>query len=129
MARIASIEIPKDKRIVISLTYIYGIGPVIAKRILKKAKIDENKRTKDLTEQDLSAIRTIIDKEGLMLEGELRRIISQNIKRYKDIRCYRGLRHIKSLPVRGQKTQKNARTKRGKKLAVGGANPKAIAKT
>ena len=129
MARIAGVDIPRDKRIVVALTYVYGIGPVIAKEILKKAKVDENTRTKDLTEKDIAAIRTVIAKEGYMLEGELRRIVSQNIKRYKDIRCYRGLRHMRNLPVRGQKTQKNARTKRGKRIAVGGANPKAAAKT
>ena len=129
MARIAGVDIPRDKRIVVALTYIYGIGPFIAKEILKKAKIDENIRTKDLTEDDISAIRTVMTKEGYMVEGELRRVVSQNIKRYKDIKCYRGYRHIRSLPVRGQKTQKNARTKRGKRMAVGGANPKAVAKT
>ena len=129
MARIASIDIPREKRIIISLTYIYGIGPAIAKEILKKAKIDENVRTKDLTESQITSIRTVMNKEGYMVEGELRRIVSQNIKRYKDIRCYRGLRHLRNLPVRGQKTQKNARTKRGKKLAVGGANPRAATKT
>jgi len=129
MARIASIDIPREKRIIISLTYIYGIGPAIAKEILKKAKIDENVRTKDLTESQITSIRTVMNKEGYMVVGELRRIVSQNIKRYNYIRCYRGLRHLRNLPVRGQKTQKNARTKRGKKLAVGGANPRAATKT
>lgn len=129
MARISGIDIPNNKRIVISLTYIYGIGLATSKKILKMAKIDESKRTHELTDSDLSVIRGVMDKEGFMVEGELRRIVSQNIKRYKDIKCYRGLRHLRNLPVRGQKTQKNARTKRGKRVAVGGTNPKAAAKT
>ena len=113
----------------ISLTYIYGIGLSTAKKILSKAKVSEDIRAKDLDENQISMIRNVIDKSQYMVEGELKRVVSQNIKRYKDIQCYRGNRHLKNLPVRGQKTQKNARTKRGKRVAVGGANPKAVAKT
>ena len=129
MPRIAGVDLPENKRIVISLTYLYGIGKPKAQAILKKIKIDENIRAKDLTDTQLSAIRGAVDTSGLAIEGELRRIVSQNIKRKKDIQSYQGIRHQKGLPVRGQKTQKNARTKRGKRMAVGGANPKAATKT
>ncbi len=129
MPRIAGVDIPNNKRIVIALTYIYGIGLSTSKEILERAKVDENIRAKDLTDEQLASIRNVIEKGQYMVEGELRRVVSQNIKRLKDIQCYRGIRHIRNLPVRGQKTQKNARTKRGKRVAVGGANPKAAAKT
>ena len=129
MPRIAGVDIPNNKRIVIALTYIYGIGLPTSKEILARAKVDENIRAKDLTDEQLSAIRNVIEKGQYMVEGELRRVVSQNIKRLKDIQCYRGIRHMRNLPVRGQKTQKNARTKRGKRIAVGGANPKAASKT
>lgn len=129
MPRIIGVDIPENKRVVISLTYIYGIGLSTAKKILSKAKVSEDIRAKDLDENQISAIRNVIDKSQYMVEGELKRVVSQNIKRYKDIQCYRGNRHLKNLPVRGQKSQKNARTKRGKRVAVGGANPKAVAKT
>jgi small subunit ribosomal protein S13 len=129
MARLFGVDIPNEKRIVISLTYIHGIGRAVSEKILKRAKVDESIRAKDLTEDQLSSIRNVIEKEQYMLEGELRRVVKQNIKRYIDIMCYRGARHQKNLPVRGQKTQKNARTKRGKRVSVGGANPKAVAKT
>lgn len=129
MARIAGVDIPNNKRIVTALTYIYGIGNTLSKKILQEAGIDESIRAKDLTEIDLNKIRLIFDKSKYIVEGELRRVVSQNIKRLKDIKSYKGIRHIKNLPARGQKTQKNARTKRGKKMAVGGANPKASAKT
>ncbi len=129
MPRISGVDIPNNKRIVIALTYIYGIGLKTSKQILKRANVDENIRAKDLTDEQLASIRNVIEKEQYMVEGELRRVINQNIKRLKEIRCYRGIRHTRNLPVRGQKTQKNARTKRGKRVAVGGANPKAAAKT
>ena len=129
MPRLLGIDIPENKRIVISLTYIYGIGPAIARDILKKAKVSEDVRAKDLDETQLASIRNAIEKAQIMAEGELRRVVSQNIKRLKDIQSYRGSRHAKNLPSRGQKTQKNARTRRGKKRSVGGANPKSATKT
>ena len=129
MPRISGVDIPENKRIVIALTYIYGIGSTLSKKVLKRAGIDENVRAKELTEDQIASVRNAIEKSNLMIEGELRRVVGQNIKRYKDIQCYRGLRHLKNLPVRGQKTQKNARTKRGKRMAIGGANPRASAKT
>ena len=129
MPRIVGIDIPESKRIVISLTYVYGIGLASAKEILKRAKVDENIRAKDLDENQIASIRNVIEKSQYMVEGELRRVVSQNIKRLKDIQSYRGSRHAKNLPVRGQKTRKNARTKRGKKVTIGGANPKAANKT
>ncbi len=129
MPRIVGVDIPQEKRIVIALTYIYGIGPTTAKKILDRAKVDVNIRAKEVTDEQIAAIRNVIEKNQMLLEGELRRVVSQNIKRYKDIQCYRGQRHLKNLPVRGQKTQKNARTKRGKRVAVGGVKPKSATKT
>lgn len=128
MPRIVGVDIPEHKRIVISLTYIYGIGKNTSSELLKKAKVSEDIRAKDLDENQISQIRTVIEAAGIPVEGELRRIINQNIKRKKDIQSYQGVRHIRRLPVRGQKTQKNARTKRGKSVAIGGANPRAAAK-
>ena len=129
MPRISGIDIPMEKRIVISLTYVHGIGDTLSKRILKRAQIDENKKAKELTEEEIASIRNVIEKQQYLVEGELRRVVSQNIKRLKDIQSYRGSRHQKNLPSRGQKTQKNARTRRGKRISVGGTNPKAAAKT
>lgn len=129
MPRIVGIDIPNEKRIVVALTYVYGIGPSLSKKILKRANVDENVRAKNITEEQIASIRNVIEKSQYMVEGELKRIIFQNIKRLKDIKAYRGIRHVRNLPVRGQKTQKNARTKRGKRMAVGGVNPRAIAKT
>lgn len=129
MPRIAGIDIPQNKRIVIALTYIYGIGNSLARDIVKKASVDPDIRAKDLSDEQVLTIRNIMEKESYLVEGELRRTVYQNIKRYKDIKSYRGMRHIRNLPVRGQKTQKNARTKRGKRMAVGGTNPRAAAKT
>lgn len=129
MPRISGVDIPEKKIILISLTYIYGIGRNISKKILGELGISESTRTKDLTEPQLNSIRSLLDKKKYTIEGELRRLVFQNVKRLKDIRCYRGLRHLANLPVRGQKTQKNARTKRGKRLAVGGVKPKAATKT
>jgi small subunit ribosomal protein S13 len=111
MARIAGVDIPKDKRVVISLTYIFGIGKPTAEKILAKCNIDENKRVKNLTEEELTLIRQEI--ANYHVEGDLRREIAMNIKRLMEIGCYRGLRHRKGLPVRGQRTRTNARTRKG----------------
>ena len=118
MPRISGIDIPLDKRIEISLTYIYGIGRSLSKEILKKAKVNKDARVKDLAEEEVARIRDAIEKE-YKTEGELRRIVSQNIRRLKDIKCYRGIRHAKGLPVRGQRTRSNARTRKGKKITIG----------
>lgn len=110
--RVAGINIPKEKRIVVSLNYIFGIGPTLSKKILAKAKVDENTRTKNLTAEEEDKIRTIIEKE-YKTEGDLKREIMANIKRFKDIKCYKGIRHMKHLPVHGQRTKTNSRTVRG----------------
>ncbi len=114
MARIAGVDLPRNKRMGTALTYIYGIGPVVAKRVLAQAKVDEDKRSDSLTEDEIARIRDVID-GSLKVEGDLRREISMNIKRLMDLGCYRGLRHRKGLPVRGQRTHSNARTRRGRK--------------
>ncbi|MGM9925085.1 30S ribosomal protein S13 [Bacillus massiliigorillae] len=116
MARIAGVDIPRDKRIVISLTYIYGIGKATAQQILAETGISEDTRARDLTEDELNKIREAIDK--LKVEGDLRREISLNIKRLMEIGCYRGLRHRRGLPVRGQNTKNNARTRKGPRRTV-----------
>ena len=118
MARIAGIDIPRDKRVVISLTYIYGIGKPTAQQILAAAGVSEDTRVRDLTEDELNRIRTEVDK--LKVEGDLRREISLNIKRLMEIGSYRGMRHRKGLPVRGQKTKTNARTRKGKARPIAG---------
>lgn len=118
MARIAGVDLPRDKRVIIGLTYIYGIGKQTSAKILKTTGIDENVRIKDLSEDQVNLLRKEID-ANYTVEGDLRREISLNIKRLRDIRCYRGLRHMKGLPVRGQKTKTNARTRKGPKRAVG----------
>ncbi len=117
MARIAGVDLPKNKRIEIALTYIFGIGRSRAKEILSATKVDPNIRVKDLTEEDINKIRKFID-ENYKVEGELRKEISQNIKRLIDIGCYRGLRHKLGLPVRGQRTRTNARTRKGPRGAA-----------
>jgi len=119
VARIANVNIPTNKRLVIGLTYIYGLGRTSSERICKEAGILESKRVKDLTDQELVTLRTIIEKE-FKVEGDLRREVNLNIKKKKDIRCYQGLRHIKGLPVRGQSTHSNARTRKGKAVAIAG---------
>ncbi|GIW77646.1 MAG: 30S ribosomal protein S13 [Phycisphaerae bacterium] len=119
MPRIAGIDIPNEKKIKISLRYLYGIGPTNAMEILKEAGIDPEKRAKDLTEEELSKIVTIIDRSYLV-EGALRRIQQQNIARLKEIQSYRGNRHRRSLPVRGQRTRSNARTRKGPRKTVAG---------
>ena len=118
MARIAGVDIPREKRVVISLTYIYGIGLKTAQQVLKQAHVSEDTRVKDLSNDELDRIREIID--GLKVEGDLRREISLNIKRLQEIGSYRGLRHRRGLPVRGQNTKNNARTRKGPKKMVTG---------
>lgn len=124
MPRISGIDIPEDKRIEISLTYVYGIGRTTSQEILKAGGIDFDKRAKDLTDAELASIREQIEQMGIPVEGERKRIVSQNIRRLMDIRSYRGLRHKSSLPVRGQRTRSNARTRKGKKKTVGGLKRK-----
>jgi len=118
MARIAGINLPNEKRLEIALTYLYGIGLSLSQKVLKELSIDGNTRVKDVTEDDLEKIRQFIGKR-YRVEGDLRTEISQNIKRLKEINSYRGIRHSHSLPVHGQRTKTNARTKRGKKVTVG----------
>lgn len=120
MARIAGVNIPKEKRFIISLTYVYGIGVPTAKLICEKLNIDSALRTKDITEKQLSQVREYIEKEYKLIEGDLRRKVQNDIKRLTDIGCYRGVRHVKKLPVRGQRTHTNARTRRGRGVAIAG---------
>ncbi len=117
MARIAGVDLPKNKRMEIALTYIYGIGRSSAQKILDEAGIDWNKKTDELTDEDITAIRRIIDTK-YKVEGDLRREVAMNIKRLMDLGCYRGLRHRRGLPVRGQRTSTNARTRKGPRRAV-----------
>ena len=117
MARIAGVDLPRRKRIEIGLTYIYGIGRTTSNRILGKLKIDPNTSTDDLSEAEINSIRKVIDNE-YKVEGELRTEVSMNIKRLMDLGCYRGLRHRRSLPVRGQRTSTNARTRKGPKRSA-----------
>jgi small subunit ribosomal protein S13 len=119
MARIAGVTIPTEKQVGVSLTYIYGVGPVLAARILEATKIDSTTRVKDLTEQELARLREVIDKDHTV-EGDLQRTVTGNIKRLKDIGTYRGLRHKNQLPTRGQRTRTNARTRKGPKKTVAG---------
>jgi len=119
MARIAGVDLPKNKRTEIALTYIYGIGKSTSQKILDQAGIDPNLRVKDLTEEDATHIRVIVDRD-YKVEGDLRREVTQHIKRLQEIGSYRGLRHRRNLPVRGQRTKTNARTKRGARRTVPG---------
>lgn len=119
MARIAGIDLPKNKQGIIGLTYIYGIGNTRAKYILAQAKVEESKKVKDWTDDEINAIRNIISNE-IKVEGALRSEVQLSIKRLMDIGCYRGVRHRKGLPVRGQKTKSNARTRKGRKKTVAG---------
>ena len=128
MARIAGVVIPAEKQVHVALTYIYGIGPKYSRDILAAAKIEPTTRVKDLTEAEEQRIRDVIDKD-FVTEGDLQRLVQNNIKRLKDISAYRGLRHKSGLPTRGQRTRTNARTRKGKAVAVGGAQPKAASKT
>ena len=119
MARIAGVDLPRNKRVDVGLTYIYGIGSNVSQDILAKAGVSPRTRVRDLTESEVAALREIIDRE-YQVEGDLRREVQSNIRRLIDIGCYRGLRHRRNLPVRGQRTRTNARTKRGPKKTVPG---------
>ena len=123
MGRIAGVDIPRDKRALIALTYIYGVGPTSSARILEKAEIPHELRIKDMTEEQIAKVRSIIEKD-YEVEGDMRRAVNMNMKRLMDIGCYRGLRHRRGLPVRGQRTHTNARTRKGPKKVAGGAKPK-----
>lgn len=118
--RILSVSLPDNKAISIALTAIYGIGRKVSLKICSSLKIDPNKRTKDFDESTIEKIRDLIKSENMLLEGDLRRKVSSDIKRLKDIGCYRGIRHVKKLPVRGQRTSTNARTRKGKGVAIAG---------
>lgn len=126
MARIAGVDIPRDKRVDISLRYIFGIGGTTASRIVSQAQVNPATKVRDLTDEETNRIRELIDK-GLTVEGDLRREVRQNIQRLIEINCYRGVRHRRGLPVRGQRTRTNARTKRGARRTVAGKR-KAAAK-
>ena len=128
MARISGVTIPSEKQVQIALTYIYGIGPHNASTILAEAKIKPTTRVKDLTEAEEQKLRNIID-NNYVVESDLQRQVSNNIKRLKDVNAYRGLRHKAGLPVHGQRTRTNARTRKGKAVAVVGAQKKAVSKT
>ena len=118
MARIAGVDIPRDKRVVIALTYIYGIGPTTAKKVIASANLDPDTRVNKLSDEQVGRLREVVDKQ-LKVEGELRREVALNIKRLMEIGTYRGLRHRRGLPVRGQRTRTNARSRRGPKRTVG----------
>jgi small subunit ribosomal protein S13 len=118
VARIAGVDIPRNKRVEVALTYIYGIGPTSAKKIIDKTNVDPDTRVNNLTEDEVNRIREAVDKE-FTVEGDLRRQVSMNIKRLIEIKCYRGIRHQRGLPVHGQRTRTNARTRRGPKRTVG----------
>jgi small subunit ribosomal protein S13 len=119
MPRIAGIDVPNDKQVWVSLTYIHGIGPHLSRQILKEAQIAEDLKAKELSDDELSRINSILDR-NYVIEGQLRRQTSQNIARLRDITCYRGLRHRRGLPVRGQSTRSNARTRKGPRKTVAG---------
>ena len=120
MARISGVDLPRDKRIEFGLTYIEGIGLTTSRNILNNSNIDYNIRVKDLTEEQVGAITDTINKMEIPVEGDLRRTVSLNIKRLKDIKCYRGVRHLRGLPVRGQRTKTNARTRKGPCKTIAG---------
>jgi len=128
MARISGVTIPSEKQVWVSLTYVHGIGPKTSSTILTAAKVEPTVRVKDLTDAEIARIQEIIN-EKYLVEGELQRVVSGNIKRLKDIKAYRGLRHIANLPSRGQRTKTNGRTRRGKKVTVGGTAKKVATKT
>ena len=119
MARIAGVDLPRDKRIEVAMTYIYGVGLPTSQKVLKEADVNPDTRVKDLTEDELGRIRSVLEKTTIV-EGDLRREIALNIKRLTEIGCYRGIRHRRGLPVRGQKTKTNARTRKGPKRKVSG---------
>ena len=118
MARIAGVDLPRDKRVEIGLTYIYGIGRTTSNKLLAEAGVSPDTRVKDLTDDEVKKISAAIDSQGVMVEGDLRRDIALNIKRLQEIGCYRGIRHRKGLPVRGQNTKTNARTRKGPRRTV-----------
>ena len=128
MARISGVVIPAEKQVQIALTYIYGIGPHFASTILAAANVEPTTRVKDLTEAEEQRLREVIDTD-YTVEGDLQRLVTNNIKRLKDINAYRGLRHKAGLPVNGQRTRTNARTRKGRAIAVGGSQPKSASKT
>jgi small subunit ribosomal protein S13 len=128
MARISGVTIPDNKQIHVALTYVYGVGPKTSADILTATKIDGTVRAKDLTDAEISKIQDYIN-DNFTVEGDLQRVVMANIKRLKDIGAYRGIRHARSLPSRGQRTKTNARTRRGKKVTVGGTKKKVAAKT
>lgn len=128
MARISGVTIPNEKQVWVSLTYVHGIGPKTAQDILAAAKVEPTVRVKDLTDAEVGRIQDYIN-EKYLVEGELQRVVTGNIKRLKDIKAYRGLRHSANLPTRGQRTKTNARTRRGKKVTVGGTAKKVASKT
>ena len=123
MPRILGVDLPREKKTEVALRYLYGVGKVNSKKILAEAQVDPSKRAKDLTEKEISNIVAVIQKTT-KVEGDLRREIAQNIKRLMDIRCYRGSRHLKSLPVRGQRTHTNSRTRKGPRKTIGGLSKK-----
>ncbi len=127
MARIAGIDLPREKRVEVALTYIFGIGPSTARRLLAQARVSPDLRVKDMGEEEEKRVRDAIDEMQLRVEGDLRREVQANVKRLMDIGCYRGLRHRRGLPVRGQRTKTNARTRKGPKRTVAGKK-KVIAK-
>ena len=120
MPRLLGIDIPKEKRMEVAIRYIYGIGPALGKIVLDEAGVSLDKRAKDLTQKEISAITNVIQKGGFKVEGDLRRDVQQNIKRLIDIKCYKGNRHVKGLPVRGQRSHTNARTRKGPRKTIGG---------
>jgi small subunit ribosomal protein S13 len=128
MARLAGVNIPDNKQVHVALTYIYGIGPNASADIVSTAKVEPTVRVKDLTDAELSRLQEIIT-NNYTVEGELQRVVTGNIKRLKDIKAYRGLRHLANLPSHGQRTRTNARTRRGKKVTVGGTAKKVATKT
>ncbi|MFM9108476.1 MAG: 30S ribosomal protein S13 [Chloroflexota bacterium] len=123
MARISGVDLPRDKRVEVGLTYIYGIGLHTSQKLLERTRVSPDTRVKDLTDEEVNRLREVIDKE-MRVEGDLRREVSMNIKRLMDIGSYRGLRHRRGLPCRGQRTRTNARTRRGPRRAVGGRKKK-----
>ncbi|HUZ00086.1 MAG TPA: 30S ribosomal protein S13 [Thermomicrobiaceae bacterium] len=118
MARIAGVDLPRDKRVEVGLTYIYGIGATTSQKLLDRTGVSADTRVRDLTDEEVARLRDVIEKE-MVVEGDLRREVNMNIKRLMDIGCYRGLRHRRGLPVRGQQTRTNARTRKGPKRAIG----------
>lgn len=128
MPRIVGVDIPRDKRLEVALRYLYGVGPTTARQILQKTQVDMNKRAKDLTDEEVAKINVLIQRE-YKVEGDLRRDASSNIKRLMEIGCWRGLRHKKGLPVRGQRTRTNARTRKGPRKTVGIKRSSTLQKT